>query len=72
VARFESEGFHTTPGAGGCVARRRGKGIRALEAVRLSVKLHVPSMVWVQATPELAALYSDPRFTAAVLLMQAG
>ena len=27
-------------------------------------------MVWVQATPELAALYSDPRFTAAVLLMQ--
>ena len=46
-----------------------GEKDRALEAVRQSVTLHAPSMVWLKSTPELAALRSEPRFRAAVLMM---
>jgi len=48
-----------------------GEKDRALYAVRQSVDQHVPSMVWLKATPELAALRSDPRFKTAVSMMSA-
>jgi predicted Zn-dependent protease len=47
-----------------------GEKDRALAAVRQSVEMHVPSMVWLKSTPELAEVRSDPRFAAAVSLME--
>jgi len=58
------------PLALGAALLAAGEKDRALEAVRLSIKLHVPSMVWVQSTPELAEVSSDPRFATAVSLMK--
>jgi hypothetical protein len=48
-----------------------GQKDRAFELLSQAVKLHVPSMVWLKSTPELAEVRSDPRFSAAVSLMKA-
>jgi len=48
-----------------------GERERALEVINLSVDRHVPSMVWVKVSPELAEVRSDRRFTGAVAKMTA-
>ena len=47
-----------------------GQRDRALELLSQAVKLHVPSMIFLKSTPELAEVRSDPRFAAAVSLMK--
>jgi len=47
-----------------------GQKDRAFELLRQGVKLHGPTMVWLKSTPELAEVRSDPRFAAAVSLME--
>jgi len=47
-----------------------GQKDSAFELLSQAVKLHVPSMVWLKSTPELAEVRSDPRFAAAVSLMK--
>jgi predicted Zn-dependent protease len=47
-----------------------GEKDRALQTLREAVERHVPSMVWLKSTPELAEVRSDPRFIAAVSLMK--
>jgi tetratricopeptide (TPR) repeat protein len=47
-----------------------GEKDRAFQILRQGVDRHVPSMVWLKSTPELAAVRLDPRFTVAVSLMK--
>lgn len=46
-----------------------GEKDRALAALRQAVEMHLPSVVWLKSTPELADVRSDPRFAAVVSLM---
>jgi hypothetical protein len=46
-----------------------GEKDRAIEALEQSAKQHMPSMVWVKSTPELAPLADDPRFVALLARM---
>ena len=46
-----------------------GEKDRAFKTLHRAVELHVPSMVWLKSTPELAGVRSDPRFADAVGLM---
>ena len=48
-----------------------GEKDRAFQTLRQGVERHVPSIVWIKSTPELAEVRSDPRFAAAVSLMDA-